>query len=291
MDAFTPPQAQNNPMGHIFELQKYPIGDAVAPLTQALIARTRSELETIGCAVVRGFVKPQSLSRMQAEAARKLDSIHWMEDCHNPYFSKDDPALPPDHPERRFEQRRSGYITSDVLDPDSDLSQIFNSRLLIDFLSACLGISPLYCWADPIANHPYSVMRCGDYFPWHFDGNEFTVSILVQESESGGIFEFAPNLRSPGNDNYGGIKYILGGGRKGVNCLQLRAGDMQIFKGRFSMHRVTTVSGNQQRIIALPSYSTDRLTMNRPEHSKQVYGKALPIHYAREAHRIDNLND
>ena len=84
---------------------------------------------------------------------------------------------------------------------------------------------------------------------------------------------------------------ILNGFREDVQSLSLRPGDMQIFMGRYSIHRVTKVSGRRKRIIALPTYSTDPLTMNRPEHSKQIYGRALPIHYEREAHRIDTLTD
>ena len=35
----------------------------------------------------------------------------------------------------------------------------------------------------------------------------------------------------------------------------------------------------------------DFLKINKPEHSKQVYGKALPIHFKRENIRGDGLTD
>ena len=66
---------------------------------------------------------------------------------------------------------------------------------------------------------------------------------------------------------------------------------MQLFKGRYSLHRVTRVQGKIKRIIALPSYTTHPGMMNRPEHSIQVYGKSLPIQYERESIRSDNLID
>ena len=46
-------------------------------------------------------------------------------------------------------------------------------------LRRVLGLEQLFCFADPIAKHPYSIMKEGHYFPWHFNGNEFTVSILI----------------------------------------------------------------------------------------------------------------
>ena len=66
---------------------------------------------------------------------------------------------------------------------------------------------------------------------------------------------------------------------------------MQLFKGRYSLHRMTRVRGKMNRIIALPSYTLHPEIMNRPEHSIQVYGKSLPIQYERENVRSDNLID
>ena len=66
---------------------------------------------------------------------------------------------------------------------------------------------------------------------------------------------------------------------------------MQLFKGRYSLHRVTRVRGKINQIIALPSYTLHPGMMNRPEHSIQVYGKSLPIQYERENVCSDNLID
>ena len=66
---------------------------------------------------------------------------------------------------------------------------------------------------------------------------------------------------------------------------------MQLFKGCYSLHRVTRVRGKTSRIIALPSYTLHPGMMNRPEHSIQIYGKSLPIQYERDNVRSDNLID
>ena len=66
---------------------------------------------------------------------------------------------------------------------------------------------------------------------------------------------------------------------------------MQLFKGRYSLHRMNRVHGKINRIIALPSYTNHPGMMNRPEHSIQVYGKLLPIQYDCENIRSDNLID
>ena len=129
------------------------------------------------------------------------------------------------------------------------------------------------------------------YFPWHFDGNEFTLSILVQKAEKGGLFEYSPDLRNIEDENFNGVTKVLRGERSTVKSLDLKPGDLQIFKGRFSMHRVTKIEGKTSRYIALPTYVKDPYRVNKPEHSKQVYGKALPIHFERNDIQVDGLMD
>jgi len=282
---------KTDPMGHIFDLENYPIDDLNDPKTAKLIARCRQELDAVGCAVIRNFVRPKSLERMRQEAESKMDQVYWSQDSHTPYMTKDDASFPQEHPKRFFQDRSSGFVNSDILNEDSDLNQIYDSQVMLDFVSSCIGVSPIYCWADPLGNHPYSIMGEGNYFPWHFDGNDFTVSILVEEPEKGGEFEYAPDIRNTEAENFDKVQAVLEGGREGVHTLPLRPGDMQLFKGRFSLHRVTKVKGRKKRIIALPTYVVDPYTVNRPERAKQFYGRALPIHFEREAHRSDKLTD
>ena len=44
-------------MENIFDLERYPIADSNHPLTVELINKTKEELESIGCAVIPGFIK------------------------------------------------------------------------------------------------------------------------------------------------------------------------------------------------------------------------------------------
>ncbi|WP_271274043.1 HalD/BesD family halogenase [Aliamphritea hakodatensis] len=291
MNGQTVIQAEGMQLGDIVDLQRYPIDQLEHPEMQALLAHCREALDDIGCVVIRNFVRPESLQRMTAEAKRLLPETFWSQGSHNPYFTPDDESLPADHPKRFFERRESGYINSDVLEDSSDLRAIYEDPQMLRFVGECLNIWPLYCWADPLGRNPYSVMDSGHYFPWHFDGNEFTVSILVQESEAGGCFEFAPDVRHPEDECFDDVRDVLAGNSDRVHQLQLRPGDLQLFKGRFSMHRVTRIEGDTMRIIALPTYSTDPFTVNRPKHSEHLYGRAMPIHYERENMRVDNLTD
>jgi len=80
-------------------------------------------------------------------------------------------------------------------------------------------------------------------------------------------------------------------GYDGKGQLKLEPGDLQIFKGRFTLHRVTKVEGNKSRYMCIPAYVLDPWRVNTPEHSKAIYGKVLPIHLERNVARSDGLTD
>ena len=276
---------------NIVNLNEYPINQTNSDEYKRLIDKNKKLLDQDGCCVLPNFIKTQSLSKMKEEVERNLNKIHWTKDSHNPYFTKDDPELSKDHPKRIFTFRESGYLNSDDLETNSDLDTLYESEEMLKFVSDSLGVYPLYKWADPLGKNPYSVMHEDHYFPWHFDGNEFTLSILIQKAEKGGLFEYSPDLRNENNENFDEVTKVLRGDRKTVKSLDLKPGDLQIFKGRFSMHRVTKVEGKTSRYIALPTYVKDPYRVNKPEHSKQVYGKALPIHFERNNTKVDGLID
>lgn len=273
------------------DLEKFPIHDLTSDKRAALVAQSRKDLDKWGCAYVRGFIIPAAIHKMKEEAFRIMDGARRAHAWVNPYLTKEDTSLPEDHPKRFFEERTSSFINSDLLEGDSILRMIYDSDVMVHFVSDCLNVGPIYRWAEPLGRNPYSVMKNGDYFPWHFDGNDFTVSILVNESEEGGDFEYAPDIRSPNNECFNDVKAVLHGVREKVRVLSLKTGDLQIFKGRYSMHRVTVTKGESPRIIALPTYVTNPYLVNRPHHAEAFYGRSMSIHHERNLERTDNLTD
>jgi len=273
----------------IINLEKYPINYPNCDLYSKIVNQYRKELNTIGCCCLTNFIKQESISRMQEEIRKGKKEIYWSADYHNPYFTKKNPKLKKNHPERVFQKRNNGYITADKINNDSDLLILYESAYLLNFVSDCLNISPIFKWDDPLARCTYSIMEPSHYFPWHFDSNDFTLSILIQKAQKGGIFEYYPDIRNIQNENHEQVSKVLNDERKGVYLLDLEPGDLQIFKGRFSIHRVTQVWGRNPRCIALPTFVDDPYRINKPQRSKDVFGRALPIHYQRQSYRPDSL--
>jgi hypothetical protein len=146
-----------------------------------------------------------------------------------------------------------------------------------------------------------NVLPPGRGHPWHFDTNEFAVSLLTQPAEAGGVFEFCPGIRSPEDENLAGVRAVLEGeageatdaADGTVRRLALRPGDLQLFRGRFSLHRVTTVEGTTPRHTAILSYSERPGVVGSVERTRQLFGRVLPEHLAAAGHAVrgDRLLD
>ena len=193
----------------IVNLEKYPINERNSTKYKELINYTRKQLKEDGCCLLSDFIKPDSIKRMKEEVDRNLGKIYFTNDKHNPYFTKEDKTLNKKHPKRIFSVRQSGYLNSDDLEKDSDLNKFYDLEEMLKFVSDSLEVFPLYKWADPLGKNPYSVMHTDHYFPWHFDGNDFTLSVLIQKAEKGGLFEYAPDIRSKDNENFEEVAKVL----------------------------------------------------------------------------------
>ena len=282
----------NERLKSIVDLEKYPIYDLNSPKIKNLIKKSKEELDQFSCSTIPNFILPKSLEIMNSELEKQLDEVYMSKESINPYlYAKDDPKLPKDHPKRIFMDRYNGYLNSDCFPKNSEMKYLYETEELLKFVSACLGVSPIYRWADPLACHAYNVMKPDGVLPWHFDSCEFTLSLMIQKPEKGGVFEYCPNIREPGNENFEEVQKVIAGDRTRVRQLKLEPGDLQIFKGRFTLHRVTKVEGQKSRYMCIPAYVLDPWRVNTPEHSKAIYGKVLPIHIERNQARSDGLTD
>ncbi|MDB3949406.1 hypothetical protein N9402_01950 [Candidatus Pelagibacter sp.] len=282
----------NDRLKTIVDLEKYPIQNLRSQKIKELISKCKNDLDQFSCSTIPNFILPQSLKIMNEEVKSKIDKVYMSNKNINSYlYSKDDASLPKNHPKRIFMERDNGYLNSDLFEKNSEMKFLYEQEELLNFISACLGVSPIYRWADPLACHAYNVMKPEGVLPWHFDSCEFTLSLMIQKPEKGGIFEYCPFIREPGNENFDEVKKVLDGDRSRVRQLKLEPGDLQIFKGRFTLHRVTKIEGNKPRYLCIPAYVLDPWRVNTPEHSEAIYGKVLPIHIERNKPRSDGLTD
>lgn len=274
-------------LSEIYDLDRYPLADP----PETLLADTRAALDREGCAVLRGFARPEGLPRLVAEAEAAAPRAHRSFGRTNAYFTRDDPSLPPSHPRRRFHDRSNAFIAADNFGPESVLRRLYEWPPFAAFIRAALGEERFHPYADPLADVIVNMAEEGAGFPWHFDTNNYTVTLALQNAEHGGAFEYAPWIRTPTDERIDQVAAVLDGRSDRVRTLLLQPGDLQIFKGRYALHRVTPLSGPRRRFVAIFSFVEEPGMVATPERARQLYGRALPIHFERAGLRADNLLD
>ncbi len=272
------------------DTDRYPIADHGAARDE-LLAGLRSALDRDGCAVLHGFVRPERLPELVAECDRVAEFGHRNFTRTNPYFTADRPDLPATHPLRRFYDRSNAFVPADHFGTDSILRAIYEWPAFAPFVQAALGETDFHRYADPLADVIVNLAEEGGGFPWHFDTNNYTVTLAIQNADHGGDFEFSPNLRTPTDENYPGVEAVLDGDADLIRTLRLQPGDLQIFKGRYSLHRVTPLAGATPRYVAIFSYVEVEGMVGSPERTMELYGRILPVHVERAGLRNDALID
>ncbi len=270
--------------------KRYPIGET-GTARDALVAQLRHELDTFGCAVLKGFVTAGRLGELVAECVRVAVHGHRNFNRTNAYFTHDRPELPASHPLRRFCDRSNAFVPADNFGAESILRGIYEWPAFAPFIQAALGEARFYRYADPLADVIVNLTESGAGFPWHFDTNNYTVTLAIQNAESGGEFQYSPHLRTPTDENYAGVQAVLDGDPDLIRTLHLEPGDLQIFKGRYSLHRVTPLAGARVRYVAIFSFVEEPGMVGRPERTRQLYGRVLPVHWERAGLRSDALID
>lgn len=282
-----------NPLEYrdIIDAERYPIDRPEDPGRQAVVDQVRAELADDGCAVLRGFFSPAGLAALTAEAeSRKAEAYYSPRSLCNVYLNDGDPAYPDDHPINRFMPRSNGFVTADLFDAKTNARRLYYWDPLKTFLADCLGKPELHIYEDPVSNMIVNVGAPGQQFNWHFDTNEFTITMLLRPADSGGHFEYVPNLRSTDDECYAEVGQVLDGDRSRVRRLELDAGDLQFFLGRFSLHQVTENTGNSDRLLLIMSFAEQPGMIGSRERVQNLYGKITAAHLERRV-RADGLVD
>ncbi|MFD4588843.1 arpA protein [Streptomyces sp. NPDC058423] len=282
------------PLDQVVDTNRYPLSELDGAEGQAVIARARRELADLGCTVLPDFIRPALQDVLREEGSSLAPRAHHDLETVNVYNIAVDADLPEDHPGRRTFQRGNAFVARDRIPDDSLIGRLYSDAAFRDFVARCFGLPRLYELADPLSGLVLNVVSPGMEHPWHFDTNEFTVSMLTREAEDGGVFEYCPNIRSAQDENFTAVRDVLDGrGDRLVRRLPLRPGDLQLFKGRYSLHRVSPVRGGTARHSAIFAYSERPGVIGSVARTRQLFGRVLPEHLEAEGRvvRGDRLLD
>ena len=238
-------------MSALIRSDLHPIADA------SWRRQCRAQLDQHGALVLRQFIQPAALQMMIAEGDAQRHQAYHTISKHNVYLMPADKAYSADHPRNRDVTSTKGCITDDVIAADSPLRQLYNDALFQHFLCDVLGEAALYPYADPLSSINVHYAPDGQELGWHFDNSSFAITLLLQKPRAGGVFQYVKDLRDAdaGEMNFDGVAAVLDQ-RRPVEALAIEAGDLVLFRGRNSLHRVTPTEGDITRMLAVLAYNT-----------------------------------
>ena len=279
----------------LVDIATYPLDQPNSVAYKSAVAEARSQLQDDGCAVIKNLLRPTAVKIISQEIIERKSNTHFSTSKMNPYFhSTKNPEYPDHHPVNTFIERSSGFIPGDSWDASLAIDILFRSEMLTNFIRDALETQAVHCYADPLAGLTANILDPGQQFAWHFDTNEFAVTAMIDEADDGGLFQYVPLIRTPDNESFERIQKVLDDDCSQVKTLELHAGDLQIFRGRHSLHRVTRVpKTSRPRHAAIFAYTAEPGVIGRVERTKQLFGRVLPAHEEAEQRRVrsDSLID
>jgi hypothetical protein len=285
---------QSLKLAEVVDLERYPIADCDSPDCQAVIARIWQDLAHSGCCVLAGFIRPGALRDLEAQSDAVAHLAHHRLETVNVYNISLDQTLPDDHPGRIQMTRGNAFVARDQIPDGHIVQQLYVSLLFQRFVAQSFAMPVVYPMADPLAGLVVNVLEPGREHPWHFDTNAFTVSLMTRKPAGGGLFEYCPEMRSADDEHLAAVRAVItGASREGVRQLDLEPGDLQLFKGRYALHRVALVTGARARHTVIFAYCEQPGIVGSPERTRQLFGRVLPIHEdaACVRRRLDALLD
>ena len=172
----------------------YPLDALEGPRMTEVIARARADLDSRQFCVLEDFVTEDARAAMAAESLSLLPEAYENRSHRTCLLNqKHSPDRPEDHPMNKFFDARFRILAYDLFADDGPITSLYAWEPVRRMIAAITGSDALYLNEDP---YQPTVVMCagdGDVSPWHFDrGNAFTVTLMLQEPDEGGVFEIAP---------------------------------------------------------------------------------------------------
>lgn len=265
----------------IVNFSDYPITDLSQKKSIDLINDCRQQLKHKGYCILENFLTPQGLFNAKEESKKLAPEAYYATRRTNAFKTDDDPSLPLDHPVRFFMERTNAFVPQNRFKSDSLFLSLYHASIFQQFIAACLETKVIYEYDDPLAGMVLNILPPGCQHPWHYDENDFSIVLMVQPASNGGVFECARNIKTSTNENFRLVSKVLHEEHEDIQKVNLRPGDLQIFYGKFSLHRVTKTIGDRERHTAIFSYTKKNNVIGKITDTKLLFGQTTSDHEQR----------
>ncbi|KMM80635.1 HalD/BesD family halogenase [Pseudomonas deceptionensis] len=258
-------------LGDIIDLELYPITDRTSSTYRALVAQSQSLLGEDGVAIFPGFVRNQSVVAMAEQTLAMHSGMFHFRESHTVYFKPQDESVDPEHPLRRLMSTAKDTVAYADIPAEHLIRKIYESDEVLAFIKDVLALDVLYRHADSLAALNLQGFTAGQQLGWHFDRSDFSVTLSLQAASAGGDFEYVRMLRNENDDCYEAVRQFLDDPKtQQIEVLPQVPGTLTLFRGRYSLHRVTPVQGDRLRLNAVFAY-VDQPNVEFSAYARQLF--------------------
>ena len=214
------------------------------------IALNKEQLDKEGILVLNDFLSVDALNLMRREALSLKHKAYRTQSEYNIYVLPEDLNLPSTSVRNRRFISSKACIADDLIPANSSLRTIYESELFKKWICQLQELDCVFPYADNLSSININYYKAGDALDWHFDNSDFTITLLIQQCEKGGEYEYYPNMRynENGEEDYKTAEKCLDGLIK-PECNLSREGTLMIFRGNQSLHRVCPVLKGERILI------------------------------------------
>ena len=204
------------------------------------------------------FLDIKALMKIQEEAKILHNKAFYCSQGHTILLNKKDNNLSNDDPCNIEMTSDKGCIPHDLIPNDSYLNQLYQSQEFIYFIKKTLDVPKIFPYKDKLSSINYNYYEKNQQLGWHFDNASFAITLMIENADSGGIFEYINKGRDY-EKNYLNKKLIQDvlTGRYPVKKIAVKPGTLLLFYGRNYLHRVTPVTSNKGRILVTLNYNLE----------------------------------
>ncbi len=258
-------------LGDVIDLERYPITDRTHPAYRALVTHSQSLLGQEGVAIFPGFVRDESVATMANQTLELHPRMFHFRENHTVYFKPQEESVDSGHPLRRLMKTEKDTVAYADIPADNLIRRIYESDEVLSFIKDVLGLDTLYRHADPLAALNLQGFTTGQQLGWHFDRSDFSVTLSLQAASAGGDFEYVRMLRNQDDDCYDEVRQFLDNpDTQQIEVLPQVPGTLTLFRGRYSLHRVTPVVGDRLRLNAVFAY-VDQPNVEFSDYARQLF--------------------
>ena len=198
----------------------------------------------MGVTTLPGLVTKEALKEAIQEVEEKMERSYTMQTNHNIYLSKEDwdNMREKDHAANRRLDTKVAALACDQIKENSPLKILFKSDAFLSFVQHVLGVPILYRNVDPIGAVFVNIyqalfiifeqmfelfsLKDGYLHNWHFDESHWSTTLMLQQPEQGGHFQYTKPFRNEENEEetYEVAEKVLTGDMDHINTLEFQPG-------------------------------------------------------------------